>query len=100
MVPDLFLKRLNFCNSAPENTVFKNTKLHQTGSLFKLLICCKECRQQSNVEGETEMERSMFDVKLVSKGEGWRRGFLVFSIEMEVLLEGLKCIKTALWLVV
>lgn len=59
MVSDLFLKRLNFCNSAPENTVFKNMKLHQTGSLFKLLICREEYRQLSNGEGETEVERSM-----------------------------------------
>lgn len=69
MVCDLFLKRLNFRNSAPENTVFKNMKLHQTGSLFKLLICREECRQLSNGEGETEMERSLFGIKLKSQKE-------------------------------
>lgn len=69
MVSDLFLKRLNFCNSAPENTVFKNMKLHQTGSLFKLLIGCKEGRQLSNGEGETVMERSTFGLKLESQKE-------------------------------
>lgn len=69
MVSDLFLKRLNFLNCAPENTVFKNMKLHQTGSLFKLLICCEECRQLSNEEGETEMERNMFGITLTSQRE-------------------------------
>jgi len=54
MVSDLFLKRLNFRSSAPENAVFKNMKLHQTGCLLKLLICHEESKQLSNGEGEME----------------------------------------------
>lgn len=69
MASDLFLKRLNFRNSAPENTVFKNMKLHQTRSLFQLLILQEECRQLSNGEGETEMEGSIFGIKLESQKE-------------------------------
>lgn len=89
MASDLFLKRLNFRNSAPENTVFKNMDLHQTCSLFRLLICHKECSQLSNGEGETEVERSMFGVKLESQKTGnCRKAFSVSSAEMEVLLEG------------
>lgn len=90
MASDLFLKRLNFRNSAPENTVFKNMELHQTGSLFRLLICHEECTQLSNGEGETEVERSLFGVKLECQKTGYcRKAFSVSSAEMEVLLEGL-----------
>lgn len=44
-------------------------KLHQTGNLFWLLICHKECSQLRDGEGETGMERSIFGVKLEPQKE-------------------------------
>lgn len=99
LISALFLKRLNFRNCAPENTVFKNMKLHHIGSLFKLIIFYEEHRQVRNKEKETEMERDMFGIMVKSQKEkAVRRAFLVFSTEMEVLLEGLGCVNIALWL--
>lgn len=98
MISALFLKRLNFRNCAPENTVFKNMKLHHIGSLFKLLIFYEEHRQLRNGE-ETEMERDIAGIMVASQKEKTRRrAFLVFSAEMEVLLEGLRFVNIALWL--
>lgn len=93
MISALFLKRLNFRNCAPENPVFKNMKLHHIGSLFKLIIFYEEHRQMRNKEKETEMERDMFGIMVESQKEKAVRAFFVFSPEMEVLLEGLGCVK-------
>lgn len=51
--------------------------------------------------GGEEMERSTFGIKLESQEEKVvDKLFLVFAAEGEVLLEGLRCVKMALWLVI
>lgn len=48
-----------------------------------------------------EMERSTFGIKLESQEEKVvDKLFLVFSAEVEVLLEGLRYVTMALWLVI